>query len=243
MPGSASPRTSGSASPRTSGSPIPRRRQILDAAAELFARSGFRGVSIDDIGAAVGISGPALYRHFPRKEAILGELLVGISEELLEEGRRRARDAGGEEMGVGEATETVGEETDVGGVAALVDWHVEFALDHPDLITVQARDLDALGPEDREHVRRLQLAYVEVWVDALRAEHPGVDVRTARAAAHAAFGLINSTPHSARLARAEMAALLRRMALQALRAVDVEPHRSASRCTLVPAGSAKEGTA
>ena len=201
----------GSASPRTPGSAIPRRRQILDAAAELFARSGFRGVSIDDIGAAVGISGPALYRHFPRKEAILGELLVGISEELLEEGRRRARDAGGEEI-------------DVGGVAALVDWHVEFALDHPDLITVQARDLDALGPEDREHVRRLQLAYVEVWVDALRAEHPGVDVRTARAAAHAAFGLINSTPHSARLARAEMAALLRRMALQALRAVDVGPH-------------------
>ncbi|WP_447925475.1 TetR/AcrR family transcriptional regulator [Georgenia muralis] len=189
------------------GSPSPRRRQILDASAELFARSGFRGVSIDDIGAAVGISGPALYRHFPRKEAILGELLVGISEELLEEGRRRW-DA-------------------PGGVEALVDWHVEFALDHPDLITVQARDLDALGPEDREHVRRLQLAYVEVWVGALREEHPGVDVRTARAAAHAAFGLINSTPHSARLARAEMAALLRRMALQALqalRAADGERH-------------------
>lgn len=182
------------------GSPSPRRRQILDAAAELFARSGFRGVSIDDIGAAVGISGPALYRHFPRKEAILGELLVGISEELLEEGRGRW-DASG-------------------GVEALVDWHVEFALDHPDLITVQARDLDALGPEDREHVRRLQLAYVEVWVDALREEHPGVDARTARAAAHATFGLINSTPHSARLARAEMAALLGRMALQALRAAD-----------------------
>jgi AcrR family transcriptional regulator len=208
----------GSASLRTSGSPTPRRRQILDAAAALFARSGFRGVSIDDIGAAVGISGPALYRHFPRKEAILGELLVGISEELLEEARRRARKAGGEEA------EDVGEETGDGGVAALVDWHVEFALDHPDLITVQARDLDALGPEDREHVRRLQLAYVEVWVDALRAEHPGIDVRTARAAAHAAFGLINSTPHSARLARAEMAALLRRMALQALRAADVQPH-------------------
>ena len=213
MPGSASPRTPGSPSPgapgapspRALGSPTPRRRQILDAAAELFARSGFRGVAIDDIGAAVGISGPALYRHFPRKEAILGELLVGISEELLEEGRRRAR------AGAGEVP---------GGVAALVDWHVEFALDHPDLITVQARDLDALGPEDREHVRRLQLAYVEVWVDALREEHPGVDVRTARAAAHAAFGLINSTPHSARLARAEMAALLRRMALQALRAAE-----------------------
>lgn len=205
MPGSASPRAPDSPTPGAPGSPTPRRRQILDAAAELFARSGFRGVAIDDIGAAVGISGPALYRHFPRKEAILGELLVGISEELLEEGRRRAR------AGAGEVP---------GGVAALVDWHVEFALDHPDLITVQARDLDALGPEDREHVRRLQLAYVEVWVDALREEHPGVDVRTARAAAHAAFGLINSTPHSARLARAEMAALLRRMALQALRAAE-----------------------
>src|SRR5580692_11962241 len=67
-----------------------RRGEILAAAAALFARRGFHGVSIDDIGAAVGMSGPGLYRHFPGKEAMLAEMLLGISQELLDEGSRRA---------------------------------------------------------------------------------------------------------------------------------------------------------
>ena len=66
-----------------------RREQILSAAAELFARYGFHGVGIDDIGAAVGISGPALYRHFRSKDAMLAEMLTGISERLLVGGRQR----------------------------------------------------------------------------------------------------------------------------------------------------------
>ena len=66
-----------------------RRDQILTAAAELFARHGFHGVGIDDIGAAVGISGPALYRHFRSKDAMLGEMLTSISERLLDGGQAR----------------------------------------------------------------------------------------------------------------------------------------------------------
>ncbi len=46
-------------------------------------------MTIDDIGAAVAMSGPGLYRHFPGKEAVLAEMLVGISERLLAEGSRR----------------------------------------------------------------------------------------------------------------------------------------------------------
>src|ERR671925_367966 len=42
-----------------------RREQILERAAGLFAARGFHGVSVHDVGAACGISGPALYRHFP----------------------------------------------------------------------------------------------------------------------------------------------------------------------------------
>lgn len=60
-----------------------RREQILKEAARLFAERGFHGVGVDEIGAAVGISGPGLYRHFPGKDAMLAELLVGISEQLL----------------------------------------------------------------------------------------------------------------------------------------------------------------
>jgi len=45
---------------------------------------------------------------------------------------------------------------------------------------------------------------------------PTLDEPTARAAAHAVFGLINSTPHSRYLDRGQMAMLLRGMALSAL---------------------------
>src|SRR5262249_54559545 len=151
------------------GDPSPnaptRRQQILAAAAELFAHHGFHGVGIDDIGAAVGISGPGVYRHFRSKDAVLGDLLAGISETLL---------AGGEER--------VRQHADpAGALAALVRFHVQFALDNPALITVQARDLANLAETNRRHVRRLQRRYVEVWVEAIRQATPGCDEPTGRA--------------------------------------------------------------
>src|SRR3990172_3114367 len=49
----------------TEVSPSPGRREaILDAATHLFSARGYADTGIDDIGAAVGITGPAVYRHF-----------------------------------------------------------------------------------------------------------------------------------------------------------------------------------
>ena len=177
-----------------------RREQILSTAAALFAERGFHGVSVADLGAACGVSGPALYRHFVSKDAMLAEMLVGISERLLEEGRRRSG----------------GTASPQDALAALVRWHIEFALEHPDLIVVQDRDWAALPGEAREQVRALQRGYVEIWVDVLLRLRPDWDRRTARAAAHAVFGLLNSTPHSARLNRTAMADLLEQLAMAAL---------------------------
>src|SRR5689334_12148529 len=182
-----------------------RRDQILAAAAELFARHGFHGVGIDDIGAAVGISGPALYRHFRSKDAMLGEMLTSISERLLDGGQARV-----------DAASSASE-----ALQALVGWHVDFALDDPALITVQMRNLANLTDPDRRRVRALQRRYVEVWVETIRRTVPDFDEPTARAAAHAVFGLINSTPHSAHLDRDQMAALLSRMALASLTPIAV----------------------
>lgn len=180
-----------------------RREQILEVAAALFAERGFHGVSVYDVGGALGISGAALYKHFASKEALLGEMLVGISDRLLTEGQRRALAAGAD------GPDAV--------LAALIGWHVEFALAHPALITVQLRDLASLAEGDRRKVRRLQRRYVELWVGAISAAL-GVDEVPARSAAHAAFGLINSTPYNAGRSPADMADLLQRMALGALRA-------------------------
>ncbi len=177
-----------------------RREEILAIAAELFAQKGFHGVSIAELGAACGFSGPALYRHFRSKDAVLAEMLVSISNELLTVGRERAREA----------------DSPAEALASLIDWHVTFALDHKALIVVQDRDWSALPLEAREKVRETQRKYVEVWVKQLRTIRPDLTPKEARAGVHAAFGLLNSTPHSAFLPPEEMRSLLSSMAARAL---------------------------
>jgi hypothetical protein len=81
---------------------------------------------------------------------------------------------------------------------------------------VQDRDWAALPLEAREKVRETQRKYVEVWVKQLRAIRPDLGAKEARAGVHAAFGLLNSTPHSAFLPPEEMRALLSSMAQKAL---------------------------
>src|SRR3954470_7745417 len=140
-----------------------RRDQILGTAAELFAQRGYHGVSVADLGAACGISGPALYKHFPSKQAMLAEMLVSISEELLSVGRQRVADA---------------DEPDR-ALAGLVDWHVDFALNHRPLIVVQDRDWESLPPDARERVRSLQREYVDLWAGQLRHRDERLDLSTA----------------------------------------------------------------
>lgn len=157
-----------------------RRAQLLSAAERLFAERGFLAVRLEDIGAAAGVSGPAIYRHFPNKESLLVELLVGISARLLAGARQvRSRST--------DAVETLD---------GLIDFHLDFALGEPDLIRIQDRDLAYLPPAAERQVRRAQRQYVEIWVSVLRELEPGLAEADARLMAHAVFGLLNSTPHS-----------------------------------------------
>jgi AcrR family transcriptional regulator len=43
---------------------VSRRADILAAAAQLFAQRGYHGTTIGEVGSALGLTGPALYRHF-----------------------------------------------------------------------------------------------------------------------------------------------------------------------------------
>ncbi|MFE8887471.1 TetR/AcrR family transcriptional regulator [Pseudarthrobacter enclensis] len=181
-----------------------RRRALLTAAASLFAANGFNRVSLEDLGAAAGVSGPAVYRHFPGKQAVLADLLATVSRELLDGGRQ-----------------VVAETSDpLAALRRLVEFQVDFALGKPDVIRVQDRDLSNLSDQDQAAVRALQRSYVEVWVEVLSRLHPGTDAAELRTRAHATFGLINSTPHSVRSHGRRMAAaarpLLEQMALAAL---------------------------
>ncbi|OBH57465.1 TetR family transcriptional regulator [Mycobacterium mantenii] len=157
-----------------------RRLQLLSAAERLFAERGFLAVRLEDIGAAAGVSGPAIYRHFPNKESLLVELLVGISTRLL---------AGARQV-----------QTDSPDAAAaldgLIDFHLDFVFNEPDLIRIQDRDLAYLPEAAEKQVRKSQRQYVEVWVGVLRELNPELAEADARLTAHAVFGLLNSTPHS-----------------------------------------------
>jgi AcrR family transcriptional regulator len=180
-----------------------RRVQLLAAAERLFAERGFLAVRLEDIGAAAGVSGPAIYRHFPNKEALLVELLVGISTRLLA-GAREVRSRG----------------TDAAAALdGLIDFHLDFALGEPDLIRIQDRDLAYLPAAAERQVRRAQRQYVEVWVSVLRELEPGLAETDARLMAHAVFGLLNSTPHSLKPADGKAArsrAVMRAMTVAAL---------------------------
>jgi AcrR family transcriptional regulator len=178
-----------------------RRAEILSASAKVFAELGYHGATIGDLGAALGLTGPALYRHFRSKESLLAEMLLDISERLLAEGQARVTAAPSPDR----------------ALEALLDWHIGFALDEPHLITVHERELGNVPERQRHEIRRLQRAYTEEWVAVLRQLHPGVSADRARAAMHAVFGLLNSTPHSAsQLGRPAMADLLHQLAARAL---------------------------
>ncbi len=59
--------TATDAASRRSRAKSDRRSQLIAAAERLIAENGYLAVRLEDIGAAAGVSGPAIYRHFPNK--------------------------------------------------------------------------------------------------------------------------------------------------------------------------------
>jgi AcrR family transcriptional regulator len=181
--------------------PQTRRDRILSTAAELFRDRGYHVVAVDELGAAVGISGPAIYKHFSSKQALLVELFDDVTERLLA-GARAIR------QGPGTAHEQL---------EALVTFHVDFALEDRTLIAVYLQEERNPPPDDRSRLRRRMRLYTDETVFALRETRPELDAVEARAAIMAAIGLVNSVSNfDAPIGRATLRSLLVRMTLGAL---------------------------
>ncbi len=179
-----------------------RRDEILQIAVGLFATKGYHGVSMDDIGSAAGVTGPALYHHFAGKEAMLVAALIPVSDGLLQGGRARVAEHPGDPRAA---------------LISLIDFHVDFALANPAVIALHLHELDRLPEEPRRQIRRLQRLYVEEWVGVLTTLRPELSAGEARVLAHAAFGLMNSTPFlGGEVERGRRAALLREATVAAL---------------------------
>jgi len=63
---------------------LARRRQLLDAAMEVFVARGYHAAAMDEIAERAGVSKPVLYQHFPGKQELYLALLDESVEKLIE---------------------------------------------------------------------------------------------------------------------------------------------------------------
>ena len=147
-----------------------RRRQILDAAVDVFARLGFSAAGTADIAAAAGIGEPTIYRYFANKREVYVAAVRGASDEILEHWTQISTDA-------------------PDALAALQQigiWYFQRLQQHPELLLLRSRSIS--DPQDGDITEVVRGAYLEIvrFVEALfqRAQDegqiaPGEDVKTA----------------------------------------------------------------
>lgn len=153
-----------------------RDRDILDASKKLFYERGFDGVGVDEIGAASGVSGPAIYRHFKSKDEILATLFDEAMDRLL--------------MLSGSPKDDPLED-----LRTLARAHAEFALSDHELLSVYAREDRSLGEPHRRRLHRRQRQFVERWRTALRRVDPNLPEERLTSMAYALIGMLISAAH------------------------------------------------
>lgn len=160
-------------STRPSTARVPDRdRQILQAAAELFYQRGYHRVGVVEIGARIGISGPAIYRHFASKDDILARLFNEAMDEVT---------------GPVDAHEDPHAE-----LRTLVERQVAFALDRRELLSIFTHEERALADPLRRRFRKRMRAHAEHWEATLARCYPRASGEEVAVAAQAAIGQIHS---------------------------------------------------
>lgn len=162
-----------------------RKEQILDAAIALFRDRGFRGVSLREIGDAVGTSASAAYRHFASKEDILATAITRVGQRLT---------AGMSDALAGAAS---AEEA----LDRLLSSYIAICVQNHELIAVATSEAHYLSPEQlREHAQNQRL-FRQEWTHCLAAARPELTPADVRVRVQAVAGLITEATRSRRLER------------------------------------------
>ncbi len=165
-----------SAGGTTSRRPANRRELILEAAVGLFHERGYPATSVDDIGQAVDVSGPAIYRHFSSKEEILVEAIKLAADEVhAVNGRAREETSNPRDL-----------------LAGYIRAYTDVALERSSLIAVWTSEARHLSHERRSPMSRRLRSWSTEWVDALCDARPDLHPDEARLLVSAAIGLITS---------------------------------------------------
>ncbi|GAA1060047.1 TetR/AcrR family transcriptional regulator [Agromyces bracchium] len=180
--------------------PKDRRQQIAMAAATLFSERGFHQVSLGEVASAVGISAPALYRHFPNKYALFLDAANRLAHGLIE-----ATD----ELVAAQADDADDPETARAEYDAIVSAIVETTIDNRLTGGLYRWEGRYLEPDDR---RKLQDEFAELASRVrrpLERMRPGLPDDDARLLAAAALSVVASiTSHHVSMARRTLADLL-----------------------------------
>ena len=177
MPPPTAPLRAGSA-PSARGAA--RREAILTAAAQLFAERGYAAVGMDDIGAAAGVTGPAIYRHFGAKASVLTAVFDKVIDAVMVD-----PDVIGE---VHAATD----EDPATRLRHLVTGYAAAVSGRRGLMAVFIREVHSLPVEDRALLDERQRALIGLWRALLARVHPDWDEERVRTAVHGAFGMLNA---------------------------------------------------
>ncbi|MFD2419299.1 TetR/AcrR family transcriptional regulator [Amycolatopsis pigmentata] len=187
-----------SATPPSPGVGTPsRREQLLSSAAELFHQRGFHAVSMEDIGAAAGIAGPSVYKHFPSKSGLFCAIARRVAGRLALDAER--------------ALQRSANETEA--LQRLAESYVRVLTGSPELLVSLSVPGANIPEQDRADLIRAQRDYVAQWVDLLVAARPGLPAREATITVHAALTIANDLTRTRRLAArprlaAELVALM-----------------------------------
>jgi AcrR family transcriptional regulator len=195
-----------------------RRDQILSAAVVLFHEHGYHATGLDEIGAAAGITGPGIYRHFRSKEEILETLVRERGEMVMAEVDRIA----GSRMAPLDALE------------ALARSYVDGIVNHPSLAVVAMYERHTLSDETRGWIDRMERHNLEAWVAVVREVRTDLSEAEARVLVHAALTLgVSVANYKSGLVEERLAGLLHPMVMTAILGPGTRPRgRQARRSTV-----------
>ncbi|SMD23837.1 TetR/AcrR family transcriptional regulator [Kibdelosporangium aridum] len=162
---------------------LSRREELLTVATRLFRERGYRDVSMEDIGAAAGIAGPSVYRHFDGKAELLMAAGYRMADRLQMDARRVIENAPSPRE----------------ALTGLVASYVDIVWRSDDLLSVFASELGNVPDRDRKELVKVQRAYVAEWVTLLRTVAPDLPEPEARIAVHAALTIVNDLTRTPRV--------------------------------------------
>ncbi|WP_051791637.1 TetR/AcrR family transcriptional regulator [Amycolatopsis jejuensis] len=157
--------------------PVPptRRDELATAAARLFAENGYRTVGIDDVGAAAGITGPSVYKHFDSKLDLLVTIVLSGAEKLSQAGAAVLDHARSDEE----------------ALTGLVRSYTEFSFAHNEVMDLLIAETAHLPDRERKIVVDAQRSYLANWARLLGRTRPDLSAAHARVRVQAAVSLTN----------------------------------------------------